>query len=170
MIQFPAALAAGRRLSRRNADQIVRGLALAADKTPAQSPQQFPLRYADINHPIQPPGLFDQGRRQGLGLGRGPGKAIQDKPLFRRQFQRLLQDDADDHFIRHQGAPVHIGRRLQAQVGLLLQMVAEQIARTEMGYIQLFLEPLGLSAFAGSRRPEQRQPQGRGHAYLKNPS
>ena len=79
--------------------------------------------------------------------------------MFRRELQSLVQDNPDNYLIRHQRAPVHIGGGLQPQFGLLLQVVAEQVARTQMRNIQLFLEQLGLGTFAGTRRPEQRNTQ-----------
>jgi hypothetical protein len=69
----------------------------------------------------------------------------------------LVQDHRDHQLVRHELALVHVRGRLAAEFGLLLHVVAQQIAGRDVGEVEVLAQAGGLGAFTGPRRPEEDQ-------------
>ena len=68
-----------------------------------------------VDDGIDPPAELVQLAVEGLGLGDGPRKAVQDEAVFCVRLLQSLLDDVDHQVVRHQLAAVHVALHLLAK-------------------------------------------------------
>ena len=146
-------------------------LTFPAGVTAGQPFDEFLGIHVDQNNLVQLPGLLRQDFFQRLGLVGVPRKTVQEEAFFLRHGQEPVQNNADGHVIGHEQALLDITGYLLPQIGIVPQVVAEEVPGADMLHGQLFLEKLGLRTFAGAGRAEEDESEGRSHGvYLKKPS
>ena len=123
-----------------------------------------------MQHLVNIASASGQSRLQLFGLTGAAGEAVEDEAVIGVDGHNLVQHDVNDHVVRHQLAPVHVLLGPEAQRRSLAQIVAEDVARTDVGQVVALHQQLRLGAFASPGRAEQHESQTSGHGYLKNPS
>jgi hypothetical protein len=74
----------------------------------------------------------------------------------------LVENHLDHEVVRHELALVHVGLGLAAEVGLLGHVLTQQVARGDVGQVEVIAQACGLGAFAGPGRTEEDEVQFRG--------
>ena len=89
-----------------------------------------------------------------LCLGNGSGKAVQHIAVLAVRIPEAIHDQLQRQFIRHQKALVHIGLGLCSQLGSVLYICSENIARRNMGNLIFVSYFLCLCAFSCTWGPQ----------------
>ena len=66
-----------------------------------------------------------------------------------------FQDDADDDLVGHQVAVVHVLLGLLAELGPVLDRLAQDVSGGDVGQLEVLLQALGLSSLARARRAKK---------------
>src|SRR3954447_14523223 len=69
----------------------------------------------------------------------------------------LAEDHRDHQLVGHELALVHVRRRLAAELGLLRDVLAQQVAGRDVREVEVLAQPRRLRAFTGPRRTQQDQ-------------
>src|SRR5260370_401030 len=83
-----------------------------------------------------------------LGLWDGAYHAIENGTLGVERHAQRFADDPEDHGVGHQIAAVHVGLRLEAELGAVLDGVSKDVPRGQRGATKRFGEPRSLSPFS----------------------
>mmetsp|Transcript_47190 Transcript_47190/g.126208 ORF Transcript_47190/g.126208 Transcript_47190/m.126208 type:complete len:242 (-) Transcript_47190:35-760(-) len=103
----------------------------------------------------------------GLSLIGGAREAIEEAALLLDVgLHEPVLDEVDDELAGHEAARVHEALRLEAQLGALLHVVAQDVARGDVHVAELLLDLVALRALARGRRAGDHD-QGRGAAAAR---
>ena len=98
---------------------------------------------------------------EGLGLGDGAGKAVEDEAALGIRLFDPVGDDADDDVVGDKIAPIHDLLGLDADGRPGRHRCTEHVAGRELGYAQPLDQAHGLRALSGPRRSQQNNPHRR---------
>ena len=126
---------------------MVRGTASLADTASGHTGDDGVVGHLDIEDRVD---LHAHGV-QSLGLGDGPGEAVQDEAVLAVILSQPLFDDADEDLIGHQLAALHVGFGLQAHLRAAPQRFAQHVPRGNGGDVVVLADDLRLGAFPSSR-------------------
>ena len=132
---------------RGNVHDVVAGAAVLAHTPAAHPSNDLLVRDLDGHHCIE----ADTGLLHGLRLGDGAGHPVQNIAVGTVGLLQTLLDDADDDFIGHQAAGVHVLLGTKARGRTVFDGGAEDVAGGNGGHVELFLENIRLSALPGTR-------------------
>ena len=128
--------------------RVVRGAAAFADTASGHAGDDVLVRHLDVEDSVD----FHAHLVQSLGLGDGPGEAVQDEPVLAVLLGQAVLDDADEDFIGHQLAALHIGLGLQAHLRAAFQRFAENVPRRDGGDVVFLADLFRLGALPGPGR------------------
>ena len=126
---------------------MIAGAAALADTAATHTSHDLFIGDLDGHHGVE----ADAGLFHGLGLGDGAGHPVQNVAVGTVGLLQTLLDDADDDFIGHQAAGVHVLLGTKARGRTVFDGGAEDVAGGNGGHIELFLENVSLSALPGTR-------------------
>ena len=127
---------------------MVRGSAAFTNTASGHTGDDVFIRHLDVEDSVD----LHAHVVQSLGLGNGPGEAVQDETAFAVLLGQAVLDDADEDFIGHQLAAFHVGLGLQAHFRAALQRLTENVPRRDGGDVVSLADLFRLGAFAGARR------------------
>src|SRR5205807_9884297 len=90
-----------------------------------------------------------------LGLGDGPGKAVEEKAVAGLVGLHSLEDHLDDDLVGDQLSLLHVLLGLVAQVGSVPDRLAQEIAGDDVGQAEVFAQAFALRALTRPGRAEQ---------------
>ena len=97
---------------------------------------------------------------EGARLVDGAREAVEEDALLGVGAVEAVEQHADGELVRHQRALVDEGFRLHAELRLVANVLAEEIAGGHVGDARLLRDQRRLCAFACARRSEQYENQG----------
>ena len=132
-----------------------RCLAAAAGEPVGQAFHDGVIVHLDVHYRCQPPLQFVHDLRQRLRLGGGAGEAVQDESAVMVEvFQAVLHHGLGD-VVRHQFPVVDVGFCQPPEIGLGMDVVAEDITGGDVVQAEMPCQVLGLGALAGTRAAQQ---------------
>ena len=96
---------------------------------------------------------------QRLGLRDRAREAVEQEPVARLGAVEPLHHHPADQVVGHEVAAVHVLLGLLAELALLLDRLAQDVAGGVVGQVEVGDQPLGLGALAGAGRAEQDEVQ-----------
>ena len=91
---------------------------------------------------------------QRVGLLGGAGEAVEQEAVGAVLLD-LVEDHADDQLVRDELALLHVRRGLAPELRLLLAVLAQEVARADVGQPEVVLQAGGLGALAGAGWTQQ---------------
>jgi hypothetical protein len=140
-----------RRIERDVLDVAVRALAAAG-----QALDDDVVRRRHVQRRGEPPAHALELLVQRVGLRVVAREAVEQEAVVALLLD-LVEDHLDHQRIGHELAGVHVRRRLLAELGLLLDMVAQQVAGRDVRKVEVLAQSRRLRALTGPRGAEQNQ-------------
>ena len=142
---------------------MVRTAARAAHAPARQPAQQLGLGDVEVDHRVERLAEVLQQSREGLRLGDGPRKAVEDEAPRRVAPAEALGHQPNDHIVGDERAVIHVALGFDSDCRAGRHRLAQHVAGREVGHAPLAREVARLGALAGSRRSEKRN----AHAQLR---
>jgi hypothetical protein len=99
---------------------------------------------------------------QRVGLPDRAGEAVEQEAVVALALD-LGHDHLDHQLVRNEVAVAHVLLGLLAQVAAVLAVLAQHVARGDVGEVEVLAQPRGLGALAGAGRAEQEEVELRAH-------
>src|SRR3954451_5957097 len=125
--------------------------ALGAGPSPGKAVEQHLIGGLHVNRLVDYLVSHAESLVQSRGLRSCPGEAVEQHTVLYIGLGDALYDHLDHELIRHQLALDHIFLGDPAELGSPLAVVPQEVAARYMHELQLFVEELGLGAFACAR-------------------
>src|SRR3954453_12362979 len=151
------------------------GVAVRAHAPARETADDVLLGHVDQQRRGQPAVDLAQRVVERLGLLVRPREAVEQEAVGGVGLAQAVEDHGDDDLVRHELAAVHVRLRLLAEVRLVLDGLAEHVARRDVREREVLLQTIGLRALPGPGRPQQDEVElGHGEAghptYFRKPS
>src|SRR5437867_2578618 len=142
------------------ADGVVRrvgALALRTDGPARQPLEQLLDRDAKVDHPVEALAQLDHERVEGVGLGNGTRKAVDDEARLAVRLAEAVADHADHDLVGDVLARSEDGLRLATELGAGGDLRPEHVAGGDVRDAELRAEHVGLGPLSGPGRAIQQQ-------------
>ena len=138
---------------------------LLAGAAPTEPPHDLVVADVDQHHRGDAPVELGELGVERLRLRCRPREAVEDEAVAGLLGVDPLGDHADDDLVGNQVAAVHVGLRVQADLGLVLDRGAEDVPGRVVGQAQVFVQKLALRALAGTGRTKEDEVELRWHWF-----